>query len=101
MANPSDRGLGNNNALLAAAIVVAAAILSWGGPDEAPRYQLAASESGVYRMNTDSGEIIGCGIQGCNRVQEPDRAKTLGLFGISRGDPNKKPPDSRKLENPQ
>ena len=66
---------------IALAIVAAALILAWSGDDE-PRYQLAASGTAVYRMNTDSGELIACTERGCARFQQPDRAGTLCPFGF-------------------
>lgn len=63
--------------MIALAIVTGAFIVSWGGGDDEPRYELAASGSAVYRMDTDSGEIIACTERGCARVEEPDRSKTM------------------------
>ena len=83
---PSDTGPSGNrisgSGMIALAIVAGAFILAWGGGDEEPRYQLAASGTAVYRMDTDSGEIIACTERGCARVQQPDRAQTLGPIGI-------------------
>jgi hypothetical protein len=84
MANRDYPGSGNSNALLAGAMVAAAAIISWGGTDE-PRYQLASSDSAVYRMDTDSGEVIACVPSSCRRVELPDRAKSFGPFSFSIG----------------
>jgi hypothetical protein len=67
---------------LALAIVAAALILAWGGGKDEPRYQLAASGSAVYRMDSDSGELIACTERGCARVEAPDRAKTLGAIEL-------------------
>jgi hypothetical protein len=67
---------------IALAIVAAALILAWSGGGDEPRYQLAASGSAVYRMDTDSGEIIACTERGCARVEAPDRAKTLGAIEL-------------------
>ena len=74
MANPIDSRSGGGNAVIAVAIVAAAFIVSWGGSGEQPRYQLAASDAAVYRMDTDSGELIACVPTGCTRVEAPDRA---------------------------
>ena len=72
----------SGNGMIALAIVAGAFVLSWGGGDDEPRYQLAASGTAVYRMDTDSGEIIACTASGCARVQQPDRAATLGPIGF-------------------
>lgn len=69
-------------ALIAAAIVVASLILSWGGGNSEPRYQLAGSGDSIVRMDTDSGEMIACSSKGCVQVQEPDRTKNFGIVGI-------------------
>jgi hypothetical protein len=66
---------------IALAIVAAALIIAWSGDDE-PRYELAASGTAVYRMNTDSGELIACTPSGCARVEAPDRSKTLGAIEL-------------------
>jgi hypothetical protein len=76
--------------IVAAAIVAAALIVSWALPD-GPRYQLAGSGSAVFRMDTDSGEVIGCDMQQCRRVQAPDRAKTLGAISLQLGGSKDKP----------
>jgi hypothetical protein len=77
-ANPRISG----NASIALAIVAAALILAWSGGDDEPRYQLAASGTAVYRMDTDSGELIACTPGGCARVEAPDRSKTLGSIDL-------------------
>ena len=69
-------------ALIAAAIVVASLILSWGGVNSEPRYQIAGSGDSVVRMDTYSGEMISCNRAGCVQVQEPDRTKNFGIVGI-------------------
>jgi hypothetical protein len=66
---------------IALAIVAAALIIAWSGDDE-PRYQLAASSTAVYRMSTDSGELLACTERGCARVEAPDRSKTLGAIEL-------------------
>ena len=82
MANPiENRPAGNT--LIAVAIVAAAFIVTWNRPSDQPRYQLAASDAAVYRMDTDSGELIACVPTGCTRVEAPDRAKTIGSFSLS------------------
>ena len=50
----------SGSGMIALAIVAGAFILAWGGGDDEPRYQLAASGSAVYRIDTDSCEIIAC-----------------------------------------
>ena len=83
MSTPADdRG----SAVIAVAIVGAALILSWGMSSSEPRYQLASSGEAVVRMDTDSGEMIACTAQRCNRVQPPDRAKTFGPLTVEIGD---------------
>ena len=37
-------------------------------------------------MDTDSGEMIACNAQRCNRVRPPDRAKTFGPLTVEIGD---------------
>lgn len=69
-------------ALIAAAIVVGSLILSWGGGNSEPRYQIAGSGDSVVRMDTDSGEMIACSNSGCVQVQEPDRTQNFGIVGI-------------------
>ena len=69
-------------ALIAAAIVAASLVLYWGMPGDGPRYQIAATSSAVVRLDTDSGEMIACGAQGCGLIQEPERAKTAKLLGL-------------------
>lgn len=81
MADPPENRI-SGSGMIALAIVAAAAILAWSGGDDEPRYELAASESAIYRMDTDSGEIIACTERGCARVQQPDRAGTLGPIGF-------------------
>ena len=81
MDQPSGNRISGSGAI-ALAIVAAALVLAWGGGNDEPRYQLAASGSAVYRMDTDSGEIIACTERGCARVQQPDRAQTLGPIGV-------------------
>ena len=81
MADPIDSRSGGNLPL-AVAIVAAAFIVSWGGSGDQPRYQLTASDSAAYRMDTDSGELIACNRQRCARVEPPDRAKTFGPLTV-------------------
>ena len=97
MANPLDsRPTGNT--LLAGAIVAAAFIVSWGGSGDQPRYQLAASDAAVYRMDTDSGELIACVPAGCTRVEPPDRAKSFGPFSLSIGDSDREGGEQQAVE---
>lgn len=97
MASPIDSRSGGN-ALIAVAIVAAAFIVSWGGSGDQPRYQLTASDSAAYRMDTDSGELIACVPTGCTRVEAPDRAKTLGPFSLSIGGGDKAEPKRQVTE---
>jgi hypothetical protein len=75
-----------DSAIIAVAIVGAALILSWGISKDEPRYQIASSGDGVVRMDTDSGEMIACNVQGCRRIEAPGRAKTFGPLTIEVGD---------------
>jgi hypothetical protein len=86
MSNPLEMRAVGGNVPIAVAIVAAAFIVSWGDSGDQPRYQLAASDAAVYRMDTDSGELIACVPTGCTRVEAPDRAKRFGPLGISFGD---------------
>jgi hypothetical protein len=76
------------NGVIAAAIVMAALILSWGSSGSQPRFQLAASGNAVVRLDTDSGEMLGCDMQGCRRIEAPLRAKTWGPFKMVIGSNN-------------
>lgn len=82
MSTPNDDRSNRGTAIIAASIVGAALILSWGLSGGEPRYQLASSGDAVIRMDTDSGELIACNAQRCNRVRPPDRAMTLGPIGV-------------------
>jgi len=73
---------------IALAIIAAAFILAWASPNPVPRYQLAAGGGSVVRLDTDSGAILACGVDGCRQVQPPDRARTLGPIGIQIGNDN-------------
>ena len=83
MAERDDRGISGGNGLLAAAIVAAALILSWSSSGSEPRYQLAATDNGVVRMDTDSGALIACDLQRCRPIEAPARAKTFGPLTFS------------------
>ena len=86
MSTPDDDRRNRGSAFIAAAILGAALILSWGKSNSEPRYQLASSGDAVVRMDTDSGEMIACNAQRCNRVRPPDRAKTFGPLTVEIGD---------------
>jgi len=86
MSTPDDNRRDRGPGIIAAAIVGAALILSWGKSNSEPRYQLASSGDAVVRMDTDSGEMIACNTQRCNRVRPPDRAKTFGPLTVEIGD---------------
>lgn len=77
------------NGVIAAAIVIAAVIVSWGSSGSQPRYQIAGSGSMIVRLDTDSGELIGCDQQGCRRIEAPDRAKTWGPLRVVFGNVEK------------
>lgn len=77
------------NGVIAAAIVVAALILSWGSSSSQPRYQIAGSGNMVVRLDTDSGELLGCDQQGCRRIEQPGRAKTWGPLKVVFGNVQK------------
>ena len=81
-----DEQRNKGSAIIGAAIVAAALILSWGNSRGEPRYQIASSGDGVVRMDTDSGELISCNVQRCNRIEPPARAKTFGPLTIEVGD---------------
>jgi hypothetical protein len=82
MTERDDRGLASGNGLLAAAIVAAALIISWSSSGSEPRYQLAATDNGVVRMDTDSGAMIACDLQRCRPIEAPARAKTFGPLRV-------------------
>jgi hypothetical protein len=82
MSTPTDDRRDRGMAIIAAAILGAALILSWGMPGSESRYQLASSNGIVFRMDTDSGEMIACDAQRCSRIQPPDRARTFGPLTI-------------------
>jgi hypothetical protein len=82
MAERDDRGITSGNGLLAAAIVAAALIISWSSGGSEPRYQLAATDNGVVRMDTDSGALIACDLQRCRPIESPARAKTFGPLRV-------------------
>ena len=75
-----------NSSIIAAAIIGAALILSWGISSDEPRYQIASSGDGVVRMDTDSGEMIACNVQGCAKVEQASRSKRFGPLTIEVGD---------------
>jgi hypothetical protein len=81
MEQPGDNRFAGSGPI-ALAIVVAAFILSLGSDRDEPRYQLAASGTAVFRMDSDSGEMIACTERGCARVEAPDRSKTLGAIEL-------------------
>ena len=81
----ADRDTGRmpqGNGVIDAAIVVAALIFTWGSPNKEPRFQIAGSGNGVVRLDTDSGEMLACDMQGCRRIELPMRAKTWGPFKV-------------------
>ena len=88
MANRGPGRFTEGNGVIAAAIVIAALIVSWGSASQ-PRYQIAGSGSMVVRLDTDSGELIGCDQQGCRRIEAPDRAKTWGPVRVVLGNVEK------------
>ena len=93
-----DKGEVGGGGLIAGALVISAAIISWGqqGP---PRYQLAASDSAIVRLDTDSGELIACNLQECRRVEQPDRAKTFGPLRIQIGDDRREAQEPKAVAN--
>ncbi|HJU77191.1 MAG TPA: hypothetical protein VJ597_04600 [Sphingomicrobium sp.] len=100
MAERDDRGSTSGNGLLAAAIVAAALIISWSSGSSEPRYQLAATDNGVVRMDTDSGALLACDLQRCRPIESPARAKTFGplTFSVDRDEP--KPAAEQKAPAP-
>lgn len=97
MADRNNGGFAQGNGIIAAAIIGAALIVSWSMPDS-PRYQIAGSGSGIVRLDNDSGELIACDPQGCRRIEEPDRAKTIGAMTIQFG--NRASSDQKQLARP-
>jgi hypothetical protein len=90
MSSPDDRRFrpAQGSGAIALAIVAAAFILAWASPNPVPRYQLAAANGSIVRLDTDSGAIIACSASGCRQIRQPDRAKTLGPIGIQIGKDN-------------
>ena len=86
MSSPNDEQRDRGPGIIAAAIVGAALILSWGMSSSATRYQLASAGDAVVRMDTDSGELIACNAQRCNRIEPPARAKSFGPLTVEIGD---------------
>jgi hypothetical protein len=100
MAERDDRGFASGSGLLAAAIVAAALIISWSSSGSEPRYQLAATDNGVVRMDTDSGAMIACDLQRCRPIEAPARAKTLGPLRVVIDNDEKKPAVEQKPPAP-
>ena len=100
MAERDDRGIAGGNGLLAAAIVAAALIISWNSSGSEPRYQLAATDNGVVRMDTDSGAMIACDLQRCRPIEAPARAKTFGPLSITVDSDEQKPAVEQKPPAP-
>ena len=86
MTKPEDDRRDRGPGMIAAAIVGAALILSWGLSRSEPRFQIASAGDAVVRMDTDSGELIACNAQRCNRIEPPMRAKTFGPLTVEIGD---------------
>ena len=86
MSSPNDEHRDRGPGIIAAAIVGAALILSWGMSSSESRYQLASAGDTVVRMDTDSGELIACNAQRCNRIEPPARAKSFGPLTVEIGD---------------
>ena len=82
MANRGNGGFTQGNGVIAAAIVIAALILSWGSSGSQPRYQLAASNGAIVRLDTDSGALLACDLRQCRQVEAPARAKTFGPLSV-------------------
>lgn len=78
MTTSNDGRYGQGTGPLAVAIVVAALILGFAPRDGEPRYQIVATDTAVYRMDTDSGAVIACDASRCTQVQQPDRAQAVG-----------------------
>jgi hypothetical protein len=100
MAERDDRGIASGNGLLAAAIVAAALIISWSSSGSEPRYQLAATDNGVVRMDTDSGAMIACDLLRCRPIEAPARAKTFGPLKVLVDSDEPKPAVEQKAPTP-
>jgi hypothetical protein len=70
-------------ALIAVSIVAASLILSWGLSGSDYRYQVAASENAVVRLDTDSGEMIACTSASQDRTEGTER--TLRIRNVRFG----------------
>jgi hypothetical protein len=92
--------LPQGNGVIAAGIVIAALILAWGSPSKEPRFQIAGSGNGVVRLDTDSGEMLACDMQGCRRIELPMRARTWGPVTLQVGD-DRKPAVQPQLDQKQ
>jgi hypothetical protein len=88
MADQNNGRLPQGNGVIAAGIIIAALIIAWGSPKD-PRFQIAGSGNGVVRLDTDSGEMLACDMQGCRRIELPMRAKTWGPVTLQVGDDRK------------
>jgi hypothetical protein len=101
MADRENSRLPQGNGVIAAGMVVAAMILAWGSPNNEPRFQLASSGNGVVRLDTDSGELLVCNLQGCHRVEAPLRAKTWGPISLSIGNARNEIEARERQQRPQ
>lgn len=73
---PPDRIRGTG--AIALAIVAASIILSFSSWTAAPpRYQIAAANGVIVRLDTDSGALLACELERCRQVQPPARAAVL------------------------
>jgi hypothetical protein len=55
--------------VIAGGLVAIGAYAGGGGDVEAPRYQIAAADGRVYRVNTENGTIVGCVGNNCAVIQ--------------------------------
>ena len=85
MAERDIGGSGSGNGLIAGAIIVAALIVSWGSSRSEPRYQIAASDSAIVRLDSESGAMIACDRQTCRPIEQPTRSRSVGPLTIEFG----------------
>jgi len=100
MADRNNGRLPQGNGVIAAGIVIAALILAWGSPSKEPRFQIAGSGNGVVRLDTDSGEMLACDMQGCRRIELPMRTKIWGPVTLQVGDDRKSPQQQQQQAQP-
>lgn len=53
--------------IIAAAVVIAAAIY-FKPPAEPPRYAMTTTQFGLFRIDTKTGQVVTCTVQGCENI---------------------------------